>query len=1068
MDNRKQLEDALLALENQRAILGDEVVESSIALIHEKLSSLEGTLSHIDERKLVTVMFADISGFTAYSEKNDPEQVRRLINNCFAALVPVIEKYEGVVEKFIGDAILAIFGAPVAHEDDAQRANLTALEMMQVLEEFNLQNGVSLGIHFGINTGLVVAGNIGAEKHFQYGVTGDMVNLAARLEDLSERGQILVGPTTYRLTAAGFQYDILPPVRLKGKSEPVPVYRLLGRKSTPEMTGERNELRSPLIGRNVELRMLVNQVMELCQKQGGIIGLVAEAGLGKSRLMAEVRALCGGYVLWVEGRAISRAAGTSYFVAGKLLDSMLGAQSDANLTEVHDILKNYLQHAMPEEAAQVYPYLARLRDLPLNQKEEATLKDLLPEALKSRMQAAYAALIRTASKVQPLVLVLEDLHWADRSSLELVESLLPLSQEFPVLFVLVTRPYEGNSWDWYQKIAGQFPAGYKQVQLQPLTYEESSDLVEKLLNIKNMPGHVRELILNKSEGNPFFIEELLRTLIDNGLVIVEDGQATAVHTIDQLHVPDTLHGVIAARIDSLPVQQKNTLQTSAVIGRIFQVVVLEYLLQRENPGAMLDNAMEELQRRELIRLHRDWEYIFKHVMTRDVAYESLLIARRKILHKFTGEIFEMLFPDQLDELAAMLAFHFDVAQVHDIAAGYYMRAGDKAREKYANEEAIAFYRNAIQQWTSINRNEHLPALYEKVGIVFTLIGKEEEAVEAYQTALSYLSEDEVIRRARLYRFQGNARNITRKLNEMEIIYNRAAEILGQPDEANAEEWIDLQLDRIWCYYLLNKLNELSNIVDKARDVIAQHASDAQQARWYESLTIWDLRKYRYYKLPNETLENIRRGVTAAQSSGNRRIYGRAVTILGFVHLWRGEIDQAERYFRAAQPDVEAVGDIETLHIVLCYMALVGRKRNDIDLTRQWAQRSLDLALQVNNTFYQITSLGSLGWVEIRAGDSDQARKYLHRAFELQGQVASPIKFMAVGPALSIETSTGKWQDAIDHARILIHPSQQKMPDETEAALVEAVRCWDGGNQEEAAKWLTQSVALMSQQKLGYV
>jgi len=254
MTEQEQLLQAITAMEAQRPILGDAVVEAALGPLQKRLAELEQEAREsapalAGERKPVTIIFADISGFTAMSERLDPEQVRKMMNTCFDHLVPVIEKYEGTVDKFIGDEIMALFGAPVAHEDDPERALRAALEMMEALEEFNAQHRTNLGIHMGINTGLVIAGGIGSRRQQEYSVMGDAVNLAARLEDASERGEILVGPSTYRLTAPLFELEAREPIRVKGKAEPVPIYRLTGQKAAPGLVRGIEGLRSPLVGR---------------------------------------------------------------------------------------------------------------------------------------------------------------------------------------------------------------------------------------------------------------------------------------------------------------------------------------------------------------------------------------------------------------------------------------------------------------------------------------------------------------------------------------------------------------------------------------------------------------------------------------------------------------------------------------------------------------------------------------------------------------------------------------------------------------------------------------------------
>src|SRR5512138_1394671 len=398
MTDRNQLEQSIRALEAQRAILGDAVVDASLAVLREKLAALNQSVvaqtEQAGERKLVTVMFADISGFTALSERSDPEHVRALVNACFSWLVPIIEKYGGTVEKFIGDEIMAMFGAPIAHENDAERALRASLEMMDALVEFNKKYSTSLGMHFGINTGIVVAGGLGSDGRQQYGVMGDTVNVAARLEDVSENGQIIIGPNTHRLTNPLFQFDMLPPVRVNGKAEPIPIYQLVGLKSAPESTRGILGLRSPMVGRDAELKMLIETVMSLPSQKGSVLSIIAEAGLGKSRLVSEARLATSESALWVEGRALSYAEGISYWVVCSLLDHLVGVNQDATPAEISATLRDFVQHFLQDKTKDVYPYLARLRDMPMDSESEAILKDLLPQALQSRMHQAVIDLIR--------------------------------------------------------------------------------------------------------------------------------------------------------------------------------------------------------------------------------------------------------------------------------------------------------------------------------------------------------------------------------------------------------------------------------------------------------------------------------------------------------------------------------------------------------------------------------------------------------------------------------------------------------------------------------------------------
>src|SRR3954454_8958312 len=321
-----QLASAIASLEAQRGTLGDSVVEPAVAALRQNLAQLESASLGSDtaeERKIVTILFADVSGFTALSEQKDPEEVRSLINGCFEHLVPVVQKFGGTIDKFIGDEIMALFGAPVAHEDDAERAVRTALELMEAMTTFNQGHATDLNLHIGINTGAVIAGNIGSTGRRDYSVMGDAVNLAARLEDASPDGQIFVGPRTYAQTSGIFEYEKIPPLNLKGKTTPVDIYRLGGLRAKAKRARGIEGLRASLIGREAELAKMLSALAAVQNGFGGLLSIVGEAGLGKSRLLAEARAALEESITWAEGRALSYTSGMSYWLARAVLHGLL-------------------------------------------------------------------------------------------------------------------------------------------------------------------------------------------------------------------------------------------------------------------------------------------------------------------------------------------------------------------------------------------------------------------------------------------------------------------------------------------------------------------------------------------------------------------------------------------------------------------------------------------------------------------------------------------------------------------------------------------------------------------------
>ncbi|MCP4540904.1 MAG: AAA family ATPase [Chloroflexi bacterium] len=651
----------------------------------------------------MTVMFADISGFTALAETMDPEAVRDLMNACFERLVPIVRKYGGTVDKFIGDEIMALFGAPIVHENDPERALRAALEMMDVLVEFNTERSTNLGLHFGINTGLVIAGGLGTRERQEYSVMGDAVNLAARLEGASDRGEIFVGTDTHRLTAPLFEFETLEPIRVKGKAEPVSVYRLLAAKAMPGKVRGIAGLESPLVGREAEFRALQEAIERVQSGTGGIVTLVGEAGLGKSRLMAEARRGTGTGAItaplqWVEGRCLSYGSSIVYLLWLDMLRGLLGTAVDAAPTAVRDALREQTQTLCPDCFDDVFPYLARLMSLPLEAEDEAVVRDLDGEKLKSGTFRAVETLIECTAQQRLLVIICEDLHWADPTSLELLEQLLALIDRAPLLFVCIFRPERKHGcWRLRETAIRDYHHRHTDLGIDPLSTTESKTLVGNLLRVEGLPRQLKERILSHAEGNPFYVEEIIRSLIDDGAIVRDEdtGRWQATRDVADIAIPDTLHGVLMARIDRLQEETKRVLQLASVIGRLFFYRVLAEIAQEERK---LDDHLLTLQQEEMIRERArtpELEYIFKHQLTQEAAYNGLLKKERRIFHRQVAEALERLFPEQIEEQVGLLAYHWERAEEPEKATEYLLRAGDQARLAYAHAEAIDYYQGAL-------------------------------------------------------------------------------------------------------------------------------------------------------------------------------------------------------------------------------------------------------------------------------------------------------------------------------------------------------------------------------------
>jgi adenylate cyclase len=707
------------------------------------------------DRRPVTVLFADLAGFTTLGERLDPEEVRALQGELFEEMASVIKRYDGFVEKFVGDAVMAVFGAPVAHEDDPERALHAALAMHErvagLSRRWERRLGVPLRLHVGVHTGPVVAGSLGATPEAAYAVTGDTVNTAARLQGAAPPGQTLVSAATRELARHAFAFEALGDTALRGKSDLVAVYRLAGVEATPGTARglEAHGLTAPLVGRDEPLAAMLAAFDRVAGGHAEVVSLVGEVGVGKSRLLGEFLAR-----LQATGRlerlTLRRAACSSlgeptYGVVGTFFREGfgIGAGDPLDVAERKVVAALPALDARPEETTWIVAVVRYLLGLA---SDSSPRPDADPEQLKRQIFLALRFLVERRLRQGPVVLVVEDLHRADAASVELLEFLVERLADRPLMLLYTDRPTLDA------RPPGTRRAARTTVRLGPLPATESEALLAAFFGGSDagLPGELRELVVQRSGGNPLYLEEIVRGLIAGGVLVREDGRwrCTAGPTAPQ--VPATLQGLLLSRVDRLPSTTRRVAQEASVLGLAFDASLLR-LIASDPDGC--EPALRRLVDAELLEdvtprdapapsaAPRDRRYRFTHTLVHEVIYQNLLVRRRSGLHERAGRALEALSQggdrtQRLEDLEA-LGYHFGLSPDKLAGARYLTRAGDWARDIYANADAVRNYERALRTLEECDASEtERFAVAERLGDVLGLMGRREAALSHFASVLA--------------------------------------------------------------------------------------------------------------------------------------------------------------------------------------------------------------------------------------------------------------------------------------------------------------------------------------------
>ncbi|MBW8873327.1 MAG: AAA family ATPase [Acidobacteria bacterium] len=949
-------------------------------------SALEG------ERKQVTVVFCDLVGSTSLAERLGPETMHLLLNRFFELALSEVHRYEGTINQFLGDGFMALFGAPIAHEDHARRAALAALGLQKLLAEHHAElgerGGVELRFRMGINTGWVVVGGIGDQLRRDYTAIGDTTNLAARLQQLAAPGAILVSEDTSRFLQGSARLEPMPPLQVKGKEAPVRAFRLLGvglLQSEDAVLG--STARSPFVGRRREMAVLEELRERAAAGEGQVVGIAAEAGSGKSRLVYEFRRrLWDRPVLHLAGRCLSYTSGVPYVpILYMLRNAWEIGEADAAATVTGKVVAGLRRAEM--EVAEALPYFFHL--LGVREGTEA-IAELSPQALQARTFRLLRQMVLNESRRRLVVLEIEDLHWVDRTSEEFLSLLV--EGLFAAHGLLIATYRSGYRPPWIEKSYAT------QISLARLTDAESEAVVRAVLRRAELPEKLVAEVRGKGEGNPFFLEELARSLLEHPGV----------------SVPDTIQGVLMARIDRLPDEHKRLLQTASVLGREFPLNLLAAIWERAGD---LTSLLSDLKRWEFLYEEPTAEeprYLFKHALTQEAVYQTLLTGRRRALHAAAGQAFESLFEGRLEDVYDALAYHYSEAGEAEKAVSYLILFAGQAARRYAHAEAEKALRQALAHCAHLPQPE---ADRRRMELILLLAESLLPLARFPETLELFLGERELLDRlgdpALAGRYHFWLAHTDSYLGDQEAAaanahVSIAAARRGGDVMTEGRAWYVLCRDAFWSGRFSEGIEHGRRAVD-----LLERSTD----RWWQGQAYW-VAGFHHYVLGqfddafdrmrraegvwralqdprldpswstgyfHASLGDFDRGIEECQGGLERAQdplnTAAALGFLGYAYLEKGDIPRATEALGDSVERLRRAGMKQLLGWFSAFLAEARLLSGCLDEARKLAREALAVTGEVRFRYGSGMAQRALGRVARAAGDREEAEKWLQEALE---------------------------------------------------------------------------------------
>ena len=1011
------------------------------------------------ERKQVTVLFADVADFTSMSQDLDPEEVQDLIAPCLDIMTDEIRRYGGTIVQFLGDGLMALFGAPIAHEDAPQKAIHAALAIQSRVSDYSKElssKGITFSTRIGLNSGLVIIGSVGDDKTMEYTATGDTVNMASHMKSACEPGCVQVAENTYHLTEGYFDFQELGDIKVKGKGFPVKSYNVLSARSVKtRVEASLPTGLSQFVGRTNEMEHLTECFQQAGKGSGQVVGIVGEPGVGKSRLILEFRrSLAQDSFTYLEGGCIHYGDMIAYLPLLQILRSNFAIEEGQEEADVKPKIKEKISGL----GCQLESVLSPLCELLSLQVEDEAYLDLEPQIKRQMVFDAIRGLLVAESQKDPLVLAVEDIHWIDKTSEEFLTQLISSLAGSSIMLILLYRP--DYTPDWVSK------SNYSQISLSQLPDQASADLIDSILSDAAVSPRLCEFIVGRTSGNPLFIEEMTRGLQENGSIQRDNGQYVLSKKASKLQVPDTVQGIIASRIDNLETNLKTCVQTASVIGREFAYRLLQ---QITNMPEELKAHLTNLQELEFIyekSLFPELEYIFKHALTQEVAYNSLLLKRRRKIHESIGRAIEELYPERLEEFYEVLAHHYSNSENQEKAIEYLRLAGHKARMDYSSWEAVRLYREAIKLLdarpeTDENKRSKIEVrlwMDETVGWMVYPEGSIENLREVERLAKELSDEESLMtvyhRFSLYYSFKGdpvNAMEYSLKCfaeaektgafdQEAEgafalcmVLYTEgrfvemvlvASKILDYLEERNREK--DLYAAGFTLHaglsgFLVVGLSflgefEEANAAFEKGVRFSQESGDTYGTGWME-FTVGSISSWRGD--PDNTILHSRKAIELWKETGVELVLGNAWAMLGTGYLYKGDHKKARDCVEKAIEINSRAGMPNDKAFIYWTAALIFEGSGDLTEAKRYAEEGFRLSREYKVKTYEGPTMLALGTTTWKADRSQVgvAEQYILQGLSIVEEIGLKSEVAHGHQDLGeLLAETGRKAEALEHLK----------------------------------------------------